>query len=64
MAQNFQKYEATIKLTYSSEVFPGDPDDVFELANLERPWVDQAAQLLAEEFEDGFVELLELKPIL
>lgn len=64
MAQNFQTYEATIKLTYQSEVFPGDPDDVYELANLERPWVDQAAQVLAEEFEDGFVELLELKPVL
>lgn len=64
MAQNFQTYEATIKLTYRSEVFPGDPDDVFELANLERPWVDQAIQGLAEEFEDGFVELMELKPIL
>ena len=35
----YQKYEVTVKFTYESEVFPEDPDDVFELAELEKPAV-------------------------
>jgi len=64
MAQNVQKYEATFTLTYTSEVFPGDPDDVFELAKLERPWIADAVQEFADDFADGQAELLELKPVL
>jgi len=32
----YQKYEVSVKFTYESEVFPEDPDDVFELAALEK----------------------------
>lgn len=51
MAENYQTYKATIEITYSSEVFPGDPDDVFELANLEKPWVEDQAMSFIEYFD-------------
>jgi hypothetical protein len=35
MLGNYQKYEVNVKFTFESEVFPEDPDDVFELAQLE-----------------------------
>ncbi|QFG12268.1 Hypothetical Protein OBI_RACECAR_173 [Arthrobacter phage Racecar] len=35
MLGNYQKYEVTVKFTFESEVFPEDPDDVYELAQLE-----------------------------
>jgi len=53
MAQNYQKYKATIEITYSSEVFDGDPDDVFELAALEKPWVEDTLLSLVETFDSG-----------
>lgn len=31
-----QKYKVTIELEYEEEVFDEDPDDVYELADLER----------------------------
>lgn len=34
-----QKYRATVELTWSSEVFEGDPDDVFLLADAERKFL-------------------------
>lgn len=35
MLGDYQKYEVTVRYTYEAEVFPEDPDDVFELAKLE-----------------------------
>lgn len=35
MLGNYQKYEVNVKFTFESEVFPEDPDDVYELAQLE-----------------------------
>lgn len=35
MLGDFQKYEVNVKFTFESEVFPEDPDDVYELADLE-----------------------------
>lgn len=39
MIDNEQRYEVNVKLTYAAEVFPGDPDDVFELAEQEKSFV-------------------------
>jgi hypothetical protein len=39
MAANDQRYDVTVKLSYAAEVFPGDPDDVFQLADQERDFV-------------------------
>lgn len=36
MLGDYQKYEVNVKFTFESEVFPEDPDDVYELANLEK----------------------------
>lgn len=35
MLGDYQKYEVTVKFTFEGPVFPEDPDDVFELAQLE-----------------------------
>ncbi|UDL16827.1 hypothetical protein SEA_ATUIN_164 [Arthrobacter phage Atuin] len=50
MLGDFQKYEVTTKFTFESEVFPEDPDDVFELAELE-------AKSVATELSIAFPEL-------
>lgn len=34
-----QKYTATVEVNWSSEVFDGDPDDVYELAELEKEFL-------------------------
>lgn len=39
MIDNEQRYEVTVKLTYAAEVYPGDPDDVFELAEQEKSFI-------------------------
>lgn len=51
MAENYQTYKATIEITYSSEVFPGDPDDIFQLAGLEKPWVEDTLLSAVEAFD-------------
>jgi hypothetical protein len=53
MAENYQTYKATIEITYSSEVFDGDPDDVFELASLEKPWVEDTLLSTVEIFDSA-----------
>jgi len=51
MATNYQTYTAHIEVTYSSEVFEGDPDDVFQLADLEKPWIEDQLMSLVEAFD-------------
>ena len=51
MAENYQTYKATIEITYSSEVFPGDPDDVFQLADLEKGWIEDHFLSAIEAFD-------------
>lgn len=50
MLGNYQKYEVIAKFTFESEVFPEDPADVFELAQLE-------AKSVATELGIAFPEL-------
>lgn len=51
MATNYQTYTATIEITYSSEVFEGDPDDVFQLADLEKVWIEDQMMSIASDFD-------------
>lgn len=51
MTGNYQTYTATVEITYSSEVFEGDPDDVFQLADLEKGWVEDQMLSLVEAFD-------------
>jgi hypothetical protein len=61
-----QRYRATIELTWSSEVFEGDPDDVFELAALEEKFLaavlDTATVALNP--EDATFDIISIEPVL
>lgn len=61
MITNFQEYEVTLKLRYSSEVFPGDPDDVYELAELEKAAAIVDIKLA---FPDSEIIDLEISPVI
>lgn len=61
MQTNFQEYEVTLKLRYTSEVFPGDPDDVYELADLERYAVVTELNLA---FPDSEILSMSIDPVL
>lgn len=61
MLGNYQKYEVTVKFTFESEVFPEDPDDVFELAQLESTSV---ATELGIAFPDLEIQALEVAPVI
>lgn len=61
MLGNYQKYEVTAKFIIESEVFPEDPDDVYELAKLEE------ASVLVElgiTFPDLDVKELSVTPVI
>lgn len=51
MLGDFQKYEVNAKFTFESEVFPEDPDDVFELAELEKTSVATELSIAFPEIE-------------
>lgn len=53
MATNYQTYTATIEVTYSSEVFDGDPDDIYQLADLEKPWVEGVTMNFIDQFDSN-----------
>jgi hypothetical protein len=63
---NSQTYEATVKLTWSSEIFEGDPDDVFELAGLERVFLATVLDtaVLALNPEDATFDIIAIDPVL
>lgn len=41
---NVQSYKATVTFTWSSEVFEGDPDDVFLLAEAEAKFLEAVCE--------------------
>lgn len=51
MLGDYQKYEVTVKYTFEAEVFPEDPDDVFELAQLEEKSVAEQLSIAFPELE-------------
>lgn len=59
MLGDYQKYEVTVKFTFESEVFPEDPDDVFELAKLEKATVEDT---ICSAFEEVEIESLSVDP--
>lgn len=42
--ENIQSYKATVTFTWSSEVFEGDPDDVFLLAEAESKFLEAVCE--------------------
>ena len=61
MLGNYQRYEVTVKFTFDGEVFPEDPDDVYELAKLEETSV---AEALSTTFEDVVIENIKVEPVI
>lgn len=61
MLGDYQKYEVNVKFTFESEVFPEDPDDVYELANLEK---DSLATDLKVSFPSLEIKDLQVVPVL
>jgi hypothetical protein len=51
MLGDFQKYEVNVKFTFEAPVFPDDPDDVFELAQLEEKSVATELSIAFPELE-------------
>jgi hypothetical protein len=62
MIDNEQRYEVTVKLTYAAEVFAGDPDDVFELAEQEKTFV--RSELESVFGASGIITELNVVPVL
>jgi hypothetical protein len=61
MLGNYQRYEVTVKFAFESEVFPDDPDDVFQLADLEKKTVEDVVRSAFDEVE---IENLTVEPII
>lgn len=61
MLGNYQRYEVTVKFAFDAEVFPEDPDDVFELANLEEKSV---AEALSTTFDEVEIDYITVEPII
>jgi hypothetical protein len=61
MLGNYQKYEVTVKFVIESEVFPEDPDDVYELARLEEPSVHNGLEFA---FPDLEIKELTVAPVI
>ena len=61
MIRDYQRYEVTVKFSFEAEVFPEDPDDVYELAALEK---DSVRDSINTVFEDVQTESLSVEPII
>jgi hypothetical protein len=61
MLGNYQRHEVTVKFSFDAEVFPEDPDDVFELAKLEEKSV---AEALSTTFDEVEIEYITVEPII
>lgn len=61
MLGNYQRYEVTVKFAFDSEVFPDDPDDIFELAKLEKTSVES---IIKTGFDEVDIESLSVEPII
>jgi len=61
MVSDSQRYEVTLSFSFEPPVFEGDPDDVYELAELEKKSV---ADTIVSSFEDAEILDLEIVPII
>lgn len=66
MAKDTQKYKALIEIEYITDVFEGDPDDVYELADLEKPELDRFINSSLEEYSPaGYTcKVISLEPVI
>lgn len=61
MIGDYQRYEVTVRFAFESEVFPEDPDDVYELADLEKKSVEDT---LKSVFDEVTIDTLKVEPII
>lgn len=61
-----QKYRAVVELTWSSEVYEGDPNDVFQLAEDERNFLVSVLEsvVLTLNPEDAEYDIQSMGPVL
>lgn len=55
--------QATVTFNYEAEVFPGDPDDMYEIANLEKPILENTLDGIIDSL-GGFETKLTLTPLI
>lgn len=61
---NIQHYKATVTFSWSSDVFEGDPDDVFLLADAEKNFLEAVCEsaVLALNPEDAEYDIVSVEP--
>lgn len=60
-----QEYISNVQFRWSADVFEGDPNDVYELAALEKVFLTKLLEDTAAELgEDGRVKITMLEPVL
>lgn len=61
MLANSQAYEVEVKFTFEPPVYDGDPDDIFELAELEKKSV---VEVISKMFDEAEISSLEIAPVI
>jgi hypothetical protein len=61
MLGDYQKYNVSVKFSFEAEVFPEDPDDVYDLAKLEEKSVVEQLSIAFPELE---IEKLDIEPVI
>lgn len=55
-------FKATVTFTYEAEVYPGDPDDVYEILDLEKPILTDTLESVIETL-GGFETVVTMTPL-
>lgn len=59
-----QKFTAVVELTWEYEPIPGDPDDIYEIAELERSELEKQMDMTVRAFHNGTFRVQSVKPVL
>lgn len=63
MLGDYQKYEVNVKFTFEAPVFPEDPDDIYELAELEKKPTEEALRANFPELELQELSIVPYVPV-
>lgn len=59
-----QKFTAVVELTWEYEPFPGDPDDLYEIAELEKAELEKQLETTLRAMGEGTFHVQSVKPVL
>ena len=59
-----QKYTAVVELTWEYEPIPGDPDDLYEIAELEKAELEKQMDMTVRTLHNGTFHVQSVKPVL